>query len=138
MSEQVKPFRQVGPIEYEIQIAGKTKSIRVPFALTESIFKSFIESGGVIDPETGQVQQDIRALIGSFKEIGNLLLSEFDEEGHELKKGNCGNLGASDVIVLFQLAAFIVEDFIKALTQMQAPQSQPEAPKEEKSPKTKD
>lgn len=125
MSEAAKPFRQVGEIEYEIQIGGKTKSITVPFALTEKIFHSFISSGGIVDPETGRVQNDILQLIGSFKEIGNLLLGEYDDEGRVVKEGNCACLSPYDVVSLFKLAAFVVESFTKTLIQMKAPQDQP-------------
>lgn len=126
MNNVEQAFKQVSPIEYEIQLAGRTKTIRIPFAVTEAVFKNFVSSGGLINPQTGEVQQDILQLITSFKAVGDILLTERDEEGKVLKEGNCANLCAEDVIVLFQLATSVVESFIKTLTQMRNPQSQPE------------
>lgn len=134
---ETKPFKKINEIEYEIQLQGRTKTIKTPFAVTEKIFHAFVTNGGMIDPATGQVQQDILQLISSFKELGDILLSEYDEEGRLTKGGNCGNLGTTDVVNLFQLASEIVSDFILVLTQMQAPKSQPENEQEEKVTKTK-
>ncbi|BCS54037.1 hypothetical protein [Geobacter sp. SVR] len=122
---QEKPFRQVSPTEYEIKIGDQTRIIKAPFAVTEAVFKEFITSGGVIDPETGLVQQNIVQLITSFRNVGDLLLSEYDDEGHETKRGNCAALSASDVVVLFQLATHLVESFIQILAQLKEPQGQP-------------
>lgn len=119
-----KPFKKVGPIEYEVVLNGRTKALKVPFNTTQLIFNSFISSGGVVDPRTGEVQQDILQLISSFKEVGDILLTERDDDGKVLKEGNCATLSAEDVIVLFQLASEIIQDFMQRLTQLTQP-SQP-------------
>jgi len=125
-----KPFKKVGPVEYEVQLNGRTKTLKVPFNTTQAIFSSFISSGGVIDPVTGAVQQDILQLITSFKSVGDILLTEHDEDGKVLKEGNCSTLSAEDVIILFQLASEIIQDFILRLTQMNQPLSQSNLPEE--------
>lgn len=125
-----KPFKKVGPIEYEVQLGGRTKTLKVPFNTTQAIFSSFISSGGVIDPVSGEVQQDILSLITSFKAVGDILLTEHDEEGKVTVEGNCSTLSAEDVIVLFQLASEIIQDFIQRLTQMN-PSNQSQPPSEE-------
>lgn len=125
----VKPFKKVGPIEYEVTLNGRTKTLKVPFNTTQAIFNSFIRSGGVVDPRTGEVQQDILQLITSFNEVGDILLTERDDEGKVVKEGNCATLSAEDVIILFQLASEIIQDFMQRLTQL-AQQSQP-SPTEE-------
>ena len=132
-----KSFKKVGPIDYEVQLGGRTKTIKVPFNTTQAIFNSFISSGGIVDPITGEVQQDVLSLITSFKSVGDILLTERDDEGKITKEGNCSTLSAEDVIVLFQLASEIIQDFIQRLTQMNpSNQSQPQDEKE-KSPKKK-
>jgi len=125
----VKSFKKVGPIEYEVTLNGRTKTLKVPFNTTQAIFNSFIRSGGVVDPRTGEVQQDILQLITSFNEVGDILLTERDDEGKVVKEGNCATLSAEDVIILFQLASEIIQDFMQRLTQL-AQQSQP-SPTEE-------
>lgn len=125
-----KPFKKVGPIEYEVVLSGRTKTLKVPFNTTQAIFSSFISSGGVIDPVSGEVQQDILSLITSFKAVGDILLTEHDEEGKVTVEGNCSTLSAEDVIVLFQLASEIIQDFIQRLTQMN-PSNQSQPPSEE-------
>jgi len=124
MVVEEKPFRKVSPTEYEIQLEGRTRTIKVPFKVTEAVFQAFLASGGVINPETGEVQQDIIQLISSFRGVGDILLTERDDEGKVVKEGNCSNLSAEDVMSLFQLATHVVENFIKLLTQTQAPASQ--------------
>lgn len=131
-----KPFKKVGPIEYEVQLNGRTKTLKVPFNTTQAIFSSFISSGGVINPVTGEVQQDILQLITSFKSVGDILLTEHDEDGKVLKEGNCSSLSAEDVIVLFQLASEIIQDFIQRLTQMNQLPSQSNLPVENAKEKT--
>ena len=125
MSSENQKFKKVGPIEYEIQLSGRTKTLRVPFGLTEKIFKVFIEAGGIIDPVTGEVQQDVIQLICSFRSIGNILLTEFDENGKAVSEGDCDSLDSVDVITLFQLATEIITNFMQTLAQLN-PQSQPE------------
>lgn len=124
-----KPFKKVGPIEYEVVLSGRTKTLKVPFNTTQAIFNSFISSGGVVDPNTGEVQQDILQLITSFKEVGDILLTERDDDGKVEKVGNCSTLSAEDVIVLFQLASEIIQDFMQRLTQLT--QSSQPSPQEE-------
>ena len=125
MSEEtVKPFRKVSEKEYQILLDNKWKDIHCPFALTEKIFHAFISNGGVIDPTTGQVQTDIISLVTSFKEVGNLLLSEYDLEGKLVKEGNCTSLCTSEVVSLFLLASHIVESFMLELGNLQKAQTQ--------------
>ena len=118
MSEE-KPFKKISNIEYEVQINGRTKAIKVPFGKVEKVFSAFISNGGIIDPQTGQVQTDILSLISSFKDVGNTLLTEYDDAGKVVEEGNCTNLGALEVIGLFLLATAVIEDFIKGLTALQ-------------------
>lgn len=125
MSEN-KMYRKVGSIEYEIQVGGKTKSIMIPFGKTEAVFKAFISNGGVVNPETGQVTNDILSLISSFKDVGNVLLTEYDENGKVVVEGNCSNMDTAEVVALFKLATEVVEGFIKTLTQIQNQNSQSE------------
>lgn len=131
MFKEGKLYRKVGSIEYEVQLGGRTKTILVPFGKTEAVFKAFISNGGVIDPETGQMQTDILSLISSFKDVGNVLLTEYDENGKVVTEGNCLNLETNEVVSLFKLATEIVEGFIKTLTQMEnqvVPTNDPESP----------
>lgn len=117
--EEVKAYRKLNELEYEVQVAGKTKLITVPFEKVSLLFKDFISNGGIIDAETGQVQTDIISLISSFKDVGNTLLTEFDEKGKVVEEGNCAILSTTEVIGLFQLATSVIENFIKELTLLQ-------------------
>lgn len=121
---QNKPFKQVSPIEYEVVLGGRTHTLKVPFRVTEEVFKAFLAAGGVVDPYTNQVQQDISQLITSFQAVGDILLTERDEDGKVIKKGDCLNYSAEDVLVLFQLATHIIENFMQLLVQIQAPKNQ--------------
>lgn len=129
-------FKKISSKEYEIVLEGRTKTILIPHGKVEMLFKEFINSGGVIDPETGHVQNDILPLISSFKSVGNLMLTEFDEEGKVTKEGNCFSLESADVINLFKLASDVISDFIKGLTEMQTPET-PNPPSEKESAKAK-
>lgn len=120
--EEATPFKKISEIEYEVQVGGRTKLIRVPFGKTEALFRDFISNGGIIDPVTGQVQTDILSLISSFKDVGNTLLTEFDDNGKVVTEGNCSTLGTTEVIALFQLATHVIENFIKGLTAIQKSQ----------------
>lgn len=132
-------FKKVSNKEYEIQIDGRTHTIRVPFGKTELIFREFISSGGMIDPTTGAVQTDLISLISSFHSVGDVLLTEFDETGKVTKEGNCFDLETEDLIVLFQLATEVIENFIKGLTAMRTASATRNQEKESegKAPKTK-
>jgi hypothetical protein len=94
-------YRKVNNKEYEITIDGRTKTIMIPFGKTELIFKEFIAHGGVIDPATGEVQTDILSLIASFRSVGDILLTEYDEVGKVAKEGTCADLDATEVIANF-------------------------------------
>jgi hypothetical protein len=133
-------FRKISNKEYEIQIDGRTRTIFVPFGKTEMIFREFVSSGGVIDPTTGEVQNDILSLISSFGNVGNVLLTEFDETGKLVKEGNCFNLASEELVDLFQLATSVIENFIKTLTQMkEASTTQNQQSESERNPQlTKD
>jgi len=133
-------FKKISSKEYEIVLEGRTKTVLIPHGKVEMLFKEFINSGGVIDPVTGQVQNDILSLIASFKSVGNLMLTEFDEEGKVTKEGNCFSLESTDVINLFKLASEVISDFIKGLTEMQTPETpnQPSEKENAKAKKTKD
>jgi hypothetical protein len=137
MLEQEKPYVKLSETEYEIKIKGKTKLIEVPFGKVEKVFHAFISNGGIIDPETGQVQTDILSLISSFKDVGNILLTTFDENGQVTEPGNCSTLGTAEVIGLFQMATEVVETFIKGLTAMQTAQNQKQEALKEKDEKKK-
>ncbi len=125
-------FKKITNKEYEVEINGRTKTIMVPFGKTELIFKEFISNGGVIDPITGEVQTDIISLISSFKSVGNILLTEYDEAGKITKEGNCVDLEAAEVITLFQVATKVIENFILELTAMQKTPEIPNPQSEEK------
>ena len=112
-------YRKVNNKEYEITIDGRTKTIMIPFGKTELIFKEFIAHGGVIDPATGEVQTDILSLIASFRSVGDILLTEYDEVGKVAKEGTCADLDATEVIELFQLATEVIANFIRGLEAMQ-------------------
>lgn len=128
MSE-AKAYRKISSTEYEVQVKGRTQVINVPFGKTEAVFKAFISNGGIIDPITGLVQTDIMSLISSFTDVGNTLLTEYDETGKVVTPGNCSSLETSEVVALFKLATEIVEGFIETLTQIQ-PKKQKESPEE--------
>lgn len=113
------PFRKVSPTEYEMVIGGRTKLIKVSFGKTEILFKDFISKGGIVNPETGEVETDIISLISSFKDVGNTLLTEYDDYGKVTEAGNCGSLATTEVIALFSLATHVIEDFIKGLAAIQ-------------------
>lgn len=115
-------FKKINNIEYEIQIGGRTRTVKVPFGKTELLFKEFISSGGVIDPQTGAVQNDLISLISSFRSVGNILLTEFDEAGKVTEEGNCFHLESEDLLALFQLATSVIENFISGLTAMKTEQ----------------
>ena len=131
MQIEEKSFRKVSPTEYELVLDGRTRTIKVLFKVIEAVFQAFLAAGGVIDPETGEVQQDVLQLIASFRSVGDILLTERDEDGKVVKEGNCSNLSAEDVLALFQLATHVVENFIKLLTQAQAPRGQQPLPNQE-------
>ena len=44
-----KAYRKLNELEYEVQVAGKTKLITVPFEKVSLLFKDFISNGGIID-----------------------------------------------------------------------------------------
>jgi len=127
-----KPFKKISAIEYEVQVNGRTKSIKVPFGKVEKVFAAFISNGGIIDPITGQVQTDIISLISSFKDVGNTLLTEYDDKGTVVEEGSCASLDTMEVIALFQLATAVIEDFIKGLLTLQKT-TQPAVPDENQS-----
>lgn len=120
-------FKKISGTEYEIVLQGRTKSIFVPFAKTQKLFKVFIQNGGILDEE-GRIQTDIITLIDSFKDVADLLLTEHDENGHVVKEGNCANLDSADVIALFQLASEVLGNFIGELTAMQKTPEIPNQP----------
>lgn len=136
-SEQ-KPFKKISEIEYEVQINGRTKLIKVPFEKVSLLFRAFISNGGIIDPTTGQVQTDIISLISSFKEVGDILLTEYDDYGKVIEAGNCGNLGTTEVIALFQLATSQIESFIASLTGLRTQTAEAPVVKENEQSKKKD
>ena len=121
--ETVQPFVKVSEKEYQIKINGKYHTINCPFAKTEKLFKIFIMNGGVIDIQSGEVQTDLLTLISSFKEVGDLLLTEFSQDGALLTSGSCSDLTASEVINLFLLATSILESFTEILAQIKTPRS---------------
>lgn len=118
-------FKKISGTEYEIVLQGRTKTIIVPFAKVQKLFKIFVQGGGIIDAETGHIQTDILTLIDSFQDVANLILTEYDENGHVTKEGNCANLDSEDVISLFQLASEVLASFIKGLSAMQPTQETP-------------
>lgn len=132
------PFRKVSEIEYEIQISGRTKTIKTPFALIEKLFMAFIHAGGQINEDTGMVENDILSLIRSFRNLGDILMAEYDDYGVVTTEGTCAGLSATDVVSLFLLAKELVESFVPVLTQLLMPQSQPEENVVEESPVKKE
>jgi hypothetical protein len=116
-----EPFVKVSEVEYQVLLSGKYVSIATPFEKVSQIFNLYISLGGVIDPTTGEVQTDIITLVGSFKAVANLLLTQHDEEGKVVKEGNCASLATSDVITLFKLANELITVFTKALETSLAP-----------------
>lgn len=114
-----KPYKKISEIEYEVQANGRTKSIKIPFEKVSMLFRSFIANGGIIDPTTGQVQTDIISLITSFRDVGDILLSEYDDMGKLVEQGNCSQLDSREVIGLFVLASDQIANFILELTEMQ-------------------
>lgn len=129
-----KPFKKISELEYEIQVAGRTKVIKAPFEKVSLVFKAFIANGGVIDPITGQVNTDILSLISSFKDVGNVLLTEYGEDGKVIEEGSCSCLATKEVIALFTLATHLIQDFMKEMSEMQTAQA-PAAPKEDEEEK---
>lgn len=125
---EVAPFRKINDKDYEVQIEGRTKAISVPFGKVEQVFAAFIANGGVIDPDTGEVTIDLLTLISSFKDVGNILLTEFDDAGAIITEGSCAKLSTLEVISLFQLATEVIENFIKGLAALQ---KKPAAPSEQ-------
>lgn len=116
-----EPFVKVSDVEYQVLIGGKYVSVSTPFEKVSQIFNLYISLGGVIDPTTGEVLTDVPILVGSFKTIANLLLTEHDEEGKVTKEGTCAKLSTPDVITLFKLANELIKNFISALETSLAP-----------------
>ena len=116
-----EPFVKVSEVEYQVLLGGKYVSISTPFEKVSPIFNLYISLGGVLDPATGEVQTDIITLVGSFKAVANLLLTQHDEEGKVVKEGNCAALATSDVITLFKLANELIMVFTKELERSLAP-----------------
>lgn len=116
-----EPFVKVSEVEYQVLLGGKYVSISTPFEKVSQIFNLYISLGGVLDPATGEVQTDIITLVGSFKAVANLLLTQHDEEGKVVKEGNCAALATSDVITLFKLANELIMVFTKELERSLAP-----------------
>lgn len=133
-------FVKVSEVEYQVLLNGKYVNIKTPFEKVSQIFNLYISLGGVIDPTTGEVQTDIMTLVGSFKAVANLLLTEHDEEGKVLKEGNCAALATTDVINLFKLSVELITNFTSVLeTSLTAPtlNQSDEAEKAPKLQKTK-
>lgn len=135
MSEEA--FVKVSETEYQIKLNGKFETIKTPYAKVEKVFHAYINAGGVIDPITGQVQTDILTLITSFKEVGNILLTEHDENGVVTKEGNCANLAVQDVVNLFKLSTELIQNFIKTLEALNPVQTPTTNQDEEKGSKRK-
>lgn len=124
VKEVEKPYIKISPTEYRITIAGEPHTIKTGHGLCELIFREFLLGGGLINPETGEITQDIMALISSFKPVGDILLTEFDDYGHVVTKGATFNLKTKDLINLFKLASELILDFIaelETLKEMQTP-----------------
>jgi hypothetical protein len=120
-----KPFVKVTPTEYRITIAGEPRTIKTSFGLNELLFREFITGGGLINPTTGEITQDIMALISSFRPVGDILLTEFDDYGKVVVQGSTFTLGTSDLINLFMLASELIMLFIAELERLKEMQTSP-------------
>lgn len=115
VKEQERAFKKISPTEYVIIIEGQPRTIKTSFGLNELLFKEYILGGGIIDIETGEVTTDVLTLISSFRPIGNILLTEYDEDGKVVSKGATFKLGTADLVNLFLLASELIMDFTKDL-----------------------
>lgn len=118
---------------YRTEIDGKLTDIFVPYCKTELIFQAFISSGGQINEE-GQVDTDPLLAFATFKTVGNVLLTEYDQDGNITKNGNCAMLSPAELRDLFLIGKDSVENFISALgdlnqTTLKASQSEEKSPK---------
>lgn len=123
--EVEKPFIKISPTEYRITIAGEPRTIKTSFGLNELLFREFLQGGGLINPETGEITQDIMALISSFRPVGDVLLTEFDDYGKVVTRGATFNLSTPDLVNLFMLASELIMLFIPELERLKEIQTSP-------------
>jgi len=123
--EAEKPFVKISPTEYRITIAGEPRTIKTSFGLNELLFREFITGGGLINPVTGEITQDIMALISSFRPVGDILLTEFDDYGKVVVQGSTFTLSTPDLVNLFMLASELIMLFIGELERLKEMQTSP-------------
>ena len=123
--EVEKPFVMISPTEYKIIIDGKPRTIKTSFGLNELLFREFIYGGGIINPETGEITTDIMSLISSFRPIGDILLTEFEDYGKVVTQGTTFNLKTKDLVNLFKLASELIMLFIPELEALKEIQTTP-------------
>lgn len=116
MSEQ--RFRKVNDKLYQVELNGKYEDINVPYGKIEKLLASFFGEGGMLDAETGQVMTDLPSLIRNFREIGDILLSEYNAKGEVVVEKYCGDLAAADIVSLFLLAQELIQNFTSAISEM--------------------
>jgi len=118
--EPKETWKQLSDRKYQrLNAEGEWVTIDVPYGKIEMLLSEFLGKNGIIDPATGIVKTDLMTLISNFGTIGDIMLTEFDEQGKVKVPGNVKNLSMTEVPALFTMAVHIIETFINAVSSMQ-------------------
>lgn len=135
MAEEAK-WKKITDKKYQrLTDEGEWATVDVPYAKVALLFQTYLGGNGLIDPTTGAVKTDLLTLISSFGELGDILLTEYDNQGNVVTPGNTKMMSIAELVPLFEISTAVIENFIGAVSAIQAKTAEPES--DEKQKKTK-
>lgn len=131
-----KRWKRISSKKYQVELDEGWKEIFVPYGKVEILLSAFSALGGQVGDE-GDLAVDMFTLVRSFGELGDILLTEYDNEGQVKEKGSCRDLSFEEIVPLFEIAKDVMENFTATISaQLNAGMGE-EAEKPEKAPKAK-
>ena len=121
---------------YRITLNDELTDIKVPYAVVENVFTTFVTGGGIIDSD-GKVQTDPILLITNFRKMADILLTKYSKTGEIEEAGNCSMLSATEIKELFEVSVDVLENFIAAISAMSEKKALIAQSEEESKKKTK-
>jgi hypothetical protein len=129
-------FKKLSPKRYQVQIDEEWVTLSVPYAKVEEVLTIFLENGGIVNFDTGEVGNDLLQLVSGFSKIGDVLLSTYGDDGKLQNFVSCKSLSPIEVMSLFKVALDVIQSFSEAVTTL-APKAAAQEEAHEVAPKKK-
>jgi hypothetical protein len=134
--KSTKRWKRISSKKYQVELDEGWRDIFVPYGKVEILLTAFSALGGQVG-EDGDLDVDMFTLVRSFGELGDILLTEYDNEGQVKEKGSCRDLSFEEIVPLFEIAKDVMENFTATISaQLTAGMEEAPAPvpEEEKAP----